>query len=213
VLWNLLKTSKLVLGDPSRWSDKNDFAAIEAYLKEQRIKKIFAVCFNLESETMFYWKTYADGESGCCIEFEKQSLLDSIERAPENENRHVIHRPVEYWAIRCVGTHLADIPTCRLPFTKRLPYWPEAEYRILGEGKKNEEKIELKICLNSIKKITLSQLMPKGRYILTEIRLRRIIKNKGMDTEVNQSTIYWNEDWIDAFHKRADATCSIEQHI
>jgi hypothetical protein len=215
-LLDLLRRGKLRLGDPAYWEDENDIAAIEAYRKEEGIEKLFAKCFLHQSETMFHWKTYADGTSGCCIEFDKQELLDSIKKAPENESRKVVCCSVKYKRIEYVEENIDDIETGKLPFTKRLPYEPEAEYRIFGQGKMDETTIDLEISLSSIRKITLSQLMPKDKYVSTEILLRRIIKSRGMDMKkitINRSTIYCNPRWIAAFARRADAMCSHWQHI
>jgi len=78
VLLNLLRMKKIVLLDPSAWEDRNDAEIILEYKKRKKIRKLFAICFGIGDETIHHWKTYADGISGCCIEFDEKKLLKSF---------------------------------------------------------------------------------------------------------------------------------------
>jgi len=76
VLLDLLKRKKIVLLDPATWEDKNDSEILKEYKKRKKCTNLFALCFSGGDETIHHWKTFADGISGCCIEFDAQKLID-----------------------------------------------------------------------------------------------------------------------------------------
>ena len=82
VLLDMLKRKRLVLLDPSSWEDKNDSEILTEYKKRKRIKKLFALCFSYGDETIHHWKTFADGISGCCIQFDSDKLINLLKHTP-----------------------------------------------------------------------------------------------------------------------------------
>jgi len=191
-LLDLLRRRKLVLRDPSTWEDKNDAKIILEYKRRKKIPKLFAVCFCMGDETVHHWKTYADGISGCCIEFNKYKLLECFCNLPEVRYEKVIYKKID-------EVENNTIMIDNMPFIKRRPYRFEKEFRILWEGKTRGKTIDLDIDLNSIGKITLSQEMFKNLYASVEKLLRVIIGDPSMD--INSSTLYENSRWINAFKK------------
>jgi len=189
VLLDLLRRKKIVLLDPSTWEDKNDAYVILDYKTRKRIPKLFAVCFSIGDETIHHWKTYANGISGCRIQFNEEELLKSF-----NGIEQIRYGDVTYKKIRDVeGTKLDQVP-----FVKRYPYRIEKEFRILWEGPTERNNIEIDIDLNSITKITISQNMPNDVYRTIVELLREEIRNPSQ--RINRSTVYENKKWIDSFN-------------
>lgn len=192
VLLDLLRRKKIVLLDPCRWEDRNDAEIILQYKKRKKLKSLFAVCFGTEDETVHEWKAYADGISGCCIEFDGNELLKSFQG-----RKGFRWRKVKYKLIK-------EVQSCRpplddMPFLKRWPYRCENEFRILWEGESKKDSKPVGMDLRSIKKITLSPEIPD--VVARSIRglLRQEIN--GPLPKINVSTLYQNKTWIRAFKK------------
>jgi len=190
VLMDLLKRKKLVLLDPNTWDDKNDTEIILEYKKRKNIEKLFALCFSYGQETIHHWKTYSDGISGCCIEFNAQELIKIL-----NSIDHLRKGKVSYKKINDINEK--SISTNKIPFTKRWPYRCETEYRILWEGNTKKDYYEIDVPLTTINKITVSQKMPRPVYNTIKKYLREVVDDP--DKRINRSTIYENMRWINKF--------------
>ncbi len=201
VLVDLLRRKKLVLTDPLSWEDKNDVELIKKYEVSRTGQKIFVICFCTESESIHFWKSYANGESGCCVEFNRKMLLDSIKNTNQYKDGKIVPGKVQYRTIEYIKrrTKKNNLRIEDYPFTKRQPYGIEEEFRILCWGLPSDQTIELDICLESINKITLSQLMPRDLFESTREHLVEILDNRQKKDLIVQSTIYRNEDWIAKF--------------
>lgn len=192
VLLDLLRRKKIVLLDPSTWEDRNDAEIILDYKKRRKIPKLFAICFGIGDETVHHWKTYAYGISGCCIEFDEKRLLTSFQDIKE-----VRWDNITYKKINEVGKNTIEL-NC-MPFVKRWPYRCENEFRILWEGETSRKTIDIRIDLNSINKITLSQKLPED--VSTSIKELLHNEIKDPSRKINRSTLYENRRWINAFKK------------
>lgn len=192
VLLDLLRRKKLVLLNPLTWEDRNDTEIILEYKKRKKISDLFAVCFGIGDETIHHWKTYANGISGCCIQFDEDKLLKSFQ-----DVKNFRWGDVKYLKVKKVEN--ATIPKDKIPFTKRWPYRCENEFRILWEGKTSKSTIDVCIDFNSINKITLSQEIPAEVYESIKELLRDEIGNQ--THKINRSTLYENKRWIKAFRK------------
>jgi hypothetical protein len=189
VLLDLLRRKKIVLLDPSTWEDKNDAETILAYKKRKRIPRLFAVCFGIGDETVHHWKTYANGISGCCIEFDEDRLLHCFRGMTE-----IRWGDVEYKKLTEVEDN--PVPIDQRPFVKRWPYRCENEFRILWEGDTDLPTIDVDIDFGSINKITISQGMPADVYGSIKELLHEEIGDPS--SKVNKSTLYENKRWIKA---------------
>jgi len=191
VLIDLLENSKLVLLDPSlSWEDKNDTLIIEAYKEKAKIESLFALCFTHRSETIHHWKTFAGGSGGCCIQFNADKLFEVLDKIPE-----IRHGVVEYHKIN--EAHPAEMDLKKIPFTKRIPYQFEREYRIIWEGKCISKTFSVEIDLGMIQKITFSQQMPEAVFDSVKSFLQRSFPE--LKRRINRSTIYENKVWINKF--------------
>ncbi len=193
ILLHLLRSSKLVLLDPSTWEDRNDSQIILEYKKRKRIPNLFAVCFSFGNETIHNWIAYASGIAGCCIQFDEQKLLNSFQNI-----KQIRWGEINYKTIRQIKEN--TIKPDQIPFTKRYPYRVEKEFRIIWEGKTKHTSIEVQIDLNCIEKITISQSMPDNVYEIIAELLRDELKKPKL--QINKSTVFENNIWISSFKKR-----------
>lgn len=193
VLLDLLRRKKIVLLDPSTWEDRNDAEIIIEYKKRKKISKLFAVCFSIGGETIHHWKTYANGISGCCIEFDEKKLLTSFQGI-----KGVRCDKVTYKKIKEIKENKIKLES--MPFTKRWPYRCENEFRILWEGETSRNTIDIDINLNSINKIMLSPKMPDNVRTSIKELLRDEIGDPSK--KIKRSTLYESRSWIKAFKNK-----------
>lgn len=190
VLLDMLKRRKLVLLDPASWEDRNDSEILLEYKKRKKLQALFALCFSHGDETIHHWKTFADGISGCCIEFDSKKLVTLLKTL-----EGVRFGPVVYRKIKDLND--GTITVSRIPFTKRWPYRCEEEFRIIWESRTTAASYEIDLDLRIIRKITISQRMPKQVYSTIRKYLKSVFENP--DQRINHSTIYQNQIWIDKF--------------
>lgn len=189
VLLDLLKRRKLVLLDPNSWDDKNDSGILLEYKKRKSLKRLLALCFSCGDETVHHWKAFADGISGCCVEFDPVPLIKLFDQ------HGLRHGLVTYKMIKDVKP--ASIVLNSIPFTKRWPYRCEEEYRIIREDDEEASTYELDIDLSFIRKITISQKMPNPVYETIKDYLREA--SMSPEKRVNRSTLYENRVWLNKF--------------
>ena len=189
VLLDLLHRKKLVLLDPDSWDDKNDSKIISKY-KEYKKVNVCAICFSMTSETVHHWKTFSNGVSGCCIQFNAQKLFEIV-----NSINGVRHDPVQYKRINDVGRNPISLE--KVPFTKRLPYECEKEYRIIFETNEEIKFFEIDIPLEIIEKITFSQQMHPQIYDTLKKHLKSAFPD--LSIKINHSTLYENHKWLNHF--------------
>jgi len=192
VLLDMLKRKRLVLLDPASWDDKNDSAIMAEYKKRKKVAKLFALCCSLGDETIHHWRTFADGISGCCIEFSPSKLIELLATVDG-----VRYGPVVYKKINDVKE--GTIETDSIPFTKRWPYRCEEEFRIIWEGSAAEKCFEIDFDLSMISRITISQRMPEPVYATIREYLKDAFANP--DQKISRSTLYQNDIWIGKFRK------------
>ena len=190
ILIDLLEREKLVLIDPTTWDDKNDTSIIEIYKKEKNIRKLFALCFTHENETIHHWKTFADGISGCCIQFNKTKLIEQFQKID-----NIRYDLVEYKKI--IDINNSNIVRKNIPFIKREPYKFENEYRVIWEGDDDLAVFEIHISLDIIDKITFAYQMPEPVFQ----SVKKMVESRcpNLNSIINKSTIYENKEWIKKF--------------
>ena len=191
ILLDILQRKKLTLLNPNLWEDRNDAEIINEYKIRKKITSVFALCFSHDDETIHHWKTYANGPSGCVIEFDAEKLFKVLNNIPGLK-----HSKVEYKKMNSIRSN--QIVVDKIPFTKRWPYRCEEEYRILYETNEKMDFFEIDIPLETIRTVTISQQMPKQIYNTIKTYLRDSGKNEG---RISQSTLYKNTIWINKFKK------------
>ncbi len=188
VLLDLLYRKKLVFSNPKYWEYKNDTKLLEHYKVKKSAKNIFVLCFSSEDETIHCWKTFANGNMGCCINFNAQYLLSLF-----NNDASLIHKKVTYKKIVELKNSNANMDD--IPFIKRHPYRIEAEYRVIKLINNNKNRFEIDVDLSKcIESVVLSQNSPY--YIKGLIdKLWRDATGIGKSLS-HKSTVFENRDWI-----------------
>jgi hypothetical protein len=194
VLFDMIRRRRVVLMSPALWPDKNDSELMREYKIRKKLKRLFAICFSCGDETIHHWNAYA-GTNGCCIEFDLDSLLAAV-----NKHKGIRHDYVTYKKLKDVSPGSIDIG--RIPFTKRWPYQCENEYRVIWEGKSSQSCYEIEIDLRMIRKITISQQVPRHVFLTIRDQLREVLP--AVTTKINHSTIYKNRKWINRFKASAN---------
>jgi hypothetical protein len=202
-LLDIVERNALFLSETNKWEDKNDVKLLNKYIKflvyrqtVSRNAKVFAMCFCTGFETIHHWKTFANGPSGCCIQFDRNKILQAVDALDDGSGK-LRHGVVQYKQIETVTNNTP--PWDSYPFRKRLPYDIEEEYRIIWVGDKSEKTKEIPIALDSITKITFSPQMPRAVFENNRRLLRRLFDRKPKELPINLSTVLENQDWIDAF--------------
>ncbi|MBF7093417.1 DUF2971 domain-containing protein [Flavobacterium sp. ALJ2] len=191
-LIDMLNSKTLTLLNPNYWEDYNDRETMETYRKKTKAKSIYALCLTCENETIHHWNAFANGTSGCCIEFSPNKLIAILEK------ENISHKKTEY--IRIKDLIKLKISTEQLPYIKRHPFKAENEYRIIVTSEKEQKSIfEIDIDLEIIRHITLSNKMPKKVYESNKIMLLKIAPQ--LKGKINHSTLYENSNWISHFQK------------
>ena len=188
-LLDYLERKKLVLLDPSMWEDKNDSLIIENYKLKTKYKKVLALCFSYKNETIHHWKTFANGPSGCCIEFNGKKLINIFK-----QNENLRHGVIRYKKIKDLYKSFTALN--KIPFRKRVPYSTEGEYRLIWESF-TDDKFEIDVPIEIITRITFSQHIPVPVFET----LRILLQNRyGVPSDkIRRSTIYENKRWINHF--------------
>ncbi|MHA3789331.1 DUF2971 domain-containing protein [Flavobacterium hauense] len=193
ILLDMLERKKLTLLNPNLWEDRNDAEIINEYKSRKDIDYLFALCFSHDDETIHHWKTYSNGPSGCVIEFDPKKLFAILDEIQGIKHRKVIYKKIDDVSSKKI-IELDDIP-----FTKRWPYRCEEEYRIIYETNDKMDFFEIDIPLSVIRKVTISQQMPKQIYETIKRHLKGTAKDP--DKRISRSTLYENQRWISGFKK------------
>jgi hypothetical protein len=189
---DLLKRKKLTLLNPNFWEDYNDRETMNVYRKKVGANSIYALCLTHKNETIHHWNAFANGASGCCIEFSPRKLIEIL-----NKN-NISHNKAEY--IRIKDLPRLTVADDKIPYLKRHPFEPENEYRIIATSNDEQKPIfEIDIDLEAIRRITLSSKMPNNVFESNKqnlLEIAPVLKNK-----INHSTLFSNNNWIAHFNK------------
>lgn len=123
-LLQYLQTKQLMLLSSGTWDDRNDAYYLDLYTKRMQQGTTLALCMTQAPETYHHWKIFSSGSSGVLIEFNLEKLISYA--AKESSIRHGRVRYRSLNEIRRSAPQLED-----LPFTKRIGFQDEQEYRLL----------------------------------------------------------------------------------
>jgi hypothetical protein len=190
VLIDMLETGKMVLLNPSSWEDRNDALIIEAYKKKANIPKLFAICFTHKPQTIHHWKSFANGSGGCCIVFDAQSLLQTF-----SSISGIRYGVIEYRKLN--DSNISTYSIEDIPFIKRKPYEFEREYRIIWEGRSNDNYFSVNMDLGNIIEIVFNQQMPEP--IFKSLKQFLTKHYRFTENQIIHSTILENKTWVNNF--------------
>jgi hypothetical protein len=185
-LFNILDTSCLLLSNPEKWEDKNDYAAVQAFCRRKgKGTKARVLCFLDGEESIHHWKGFA--KYGCSISFDRQEILDQTKKG-----NNFLCYPVDYRKT-ITAEELRKMDVKKIPFLKRNQYKCEEEYRIIWFGTGEAPKIHFK-RETAIKHITLSPIIPnKSRENIKE----HLETKYGIEVEFSRVLEF--KPWIDRF--------------
>lgn len=186
-LLHILASKQITLLDPKTWDDKNDSHFMAIYKDKKHLKSVLALCFSQSPETYHHWRVFSNGPAGVCIVFDRNSLLDDIQREPL-----VTARSITY--LTMTEARKKSFQVDELPFIKRYGYKPEKEFRAVYISPTEElSLLNLPIRLASIRSISLSPWMHSS---LSKSTVNSIRATNGCEKlKVSRSTLISNEQW------------------
>ena len=200
-LFDMLFRKQLTLLNPDSWEDYNDRITVKAYKNKVNANSIYALCLTYKSETVHHWNAFANGPSGCCIEFDYQKLKALLDKKP-----NVRHSKSEYIKVSSISKY-STANYKDLPFIKRLPFKPENEYRIIATAENTQNPcFDIPINLNIITKITLSNKLPEISFNSVRSALGKL--QPAVLSKIRRSTLYDNSTWVNYFTKLSQKNSS-----
>ncbi|MDO9480904.1 MAG: DUF2971 domain-containing protein [Hydrogenophaga sp.] len=153
----ILRQNSITLLTSDTWDDINDRRLLAAYKEHYSYKSVLALCFSSASETYHHWKVFAPGADGICVVFNKDQLIESL---PKDGFRH---GPVRYYKIDELEHDRPGIE--KIPFSKRVAYSDEKEYRILSmESESHLRYKDVPIPRGAINRILVNPWLPEPLF-------------------------------------------------
>jgi hypothetical protein len=194
ILLDIIQRKAVALLLTDKWTDLNDREVMLEYKRRRKLSCLLAICFSEGEETVHHWTAFANGPSGCRIEFHLPSLLEGIYGYSGYSHGKVVYRKIHQ-------VRDCDLDEIQMPFIKRWPYRIEDEYRIIYEStdpsEANRSELNIPISLECIRSITVSQSMPKSVFESIKQQLGQKLSNR-----VSRSTLFENKVWINKFITR-----------
>lgn len=190
-LIDMLEKNELTLLDPSGWEDKNERITIEQYKELNGYESIYALCMTDKAETYHHWNAFTNGDSGCCIEFDKAKLEVVL------EENNVKFESVEYIELNKLS--FAGEKN-QLPFYKRHPFWHEGEFRLIycsKEPQKPTYPIKIDKIEDYINQIHLSSKLPEP--VFKSVKALFGNKYPSIEHKIKHSTLFNNNKWANHF--------------
>ena len=151
-LFKILDTGYLLLGDPEKWEDKNDFAAVRAFCRlKGEGTKARVLCFLNGEESIHHWNAFSKNGYGCSISFARDKILE------QTEGDNFLPDFVEYKKVITTEGLNKDIK--KIPFLKRNQYKCEKEFRVIWFGTGEAPKIHFE-RKTDIRRLILSPRIP-----------------------------------------------------
>lgn len=185
---DILQNRQIALLKTSTWDDKNDAHFMAEYKNIMAATNVFASCFAEVKETYHHWRIFSHGTDGVCVEFHKERLLATFEGDARIRKGPVIYKWIDDLRQR------EHIDPEELPFLKRKPFEPEAEFRVVYVDRGTEEPSAIyELDLKAVKRITLSPWMPASLRGAVAKTLRSIEGCKNL--KISRSTLVGNNEW------------------
>jgi hypothetical protein len=149
-----LREKKVTLLSPTTWDDKNDKILMEAFKRRKKLKTLLALCFAQAAETYHHWKVFAPGSDGVCLEFDMQLLIKAL------DHPNIRHAEVDY--IRIDELRARPPILHELPFSKRVAYQDEDEYRFVYSSDASVlQTKDIAIPIACVNRIIVNPWIPK----------------------------------------------------
>ncbi len=182
ILENGMRFSKTFDG----WEDRNDAELIELYNEHHPERKAAVLCFLNDDESIYHWVYFTNGhdsEDVCCMEFDKNRLLEIAKECGFE------CREVQYDTLKEVSFD----DEYELLFTKRWPYRNEREFRIVRLYEEDDASEFFLPVKDALARITVSGKLTQEEC---ERRTRELKENFRVSCDINHSTVFRNDKWI-----------------
>jgi hypothetical protein len=182
-----LTNKAVTLINPRSWEDTNDSYYLTLYERAKGFSTLLALCFTESSERLHYWRVFAPGPSGVCIEFDRQALIDHATEIDGVRSGNVTYRTLQ---------EMRDsLPTVdELPFVKRYGFEHESEFRFIYASETEEkESLDIDIPLSCITKLTFSPWIHPNVYDSVKTTLKDLPSCSRI--RIARSTLIGNEEW------------------
>lgn len=189
-LKGILQERQLYLGDPSDWEDQNDSEVIRLSSKNFGGFNLRATCLTEAVDRYHFWHVFGEREHGVCLWFEKDSLLNDVQNDPSLVADIVQYRNAE---------DLRRLERKSIPFTKRVQYSDEREFRILRvEQAQNTAPEKLAFSARSLRRIYLNPWLS-----LEDAKRKKTEISSWLGKDLGHIDVYQNRSlkqktWIDA---------------
>ena len=183
----LLRKQKITLLDPSSWDDSNDSHYLTLYREKKGLTSVLALCFTQANETYHHWRIFANGPSGICVVFNRDQLVNIINRWPGVRSDYVHYLTLKQMRLRRLNTD-------DLPFLKRYAYEHEAEFRIIYQSTTEAvTSLDIRVPLSCIDHITLSPWIDRALFEHVKKTLQSVRGCR--DLVIKRSTLISNQEW------------------
>jgi hypothetical protein len=191
---DMLVEQHLPLLDPATWKDTNDTHFLGAFQDCVGAKSIYAACFTQAPETYHHWQVFAGANEGVCVEFDQESLLESLV-----EKRQYVWGGMKYRTLKQLSTR-KSINAYELPFLKRKGFSDEKEFRLLYHSPRTQNPVHfIPIQHSWIKRIILNPWLNDALFRSISAALKAIPDCRHM--EVIHTSLINNTQWKDACEK------------
>lgn len=185
-----IRNRELHLGDPSKWSDKNDSECIRLYSNWCGDFKMLATCLTNAPDRFHFWHIFGERERGVCLWFEQDRLCKDIEK-----DSTLVFRKVKYPP----PADLTKTNPCDLPFTKREQYADECEHRVLRKaaihsGKSNDK---FGFSAQSLRRIYLNPWLSLTEYETEKAKVSKLLCQYGLSHVcIKRNRLLEKKAWI-----------------
>lgn len=187
----ILRNKQITLLDPNNWDDKNDSYGMSVFKEKKKLKTVLGLCFTETVETYHHWHVFAKDASGVRITFNKDKLLEHIDKSKGFD-----YGPVEYKTLSDLQATPPRIDD--LPFIKRSGYSDECEFRLIFKSSTRELRSKnISISIDCIEKIHLSPWVPKVMVKSIRETISSIPDCHRLHKYVFRSTLTGNSEWKD----------------
>ncbi len=204
-LFNICKSKKLTFKDYKHWQDKNDTILIDNYKQKSGNKFLRFLCLNQGAETIHHWNTFANKGLGCCIEYDKNLLLNSIVhslKGKKSRKGFILYKEITYLKYNNIDNfykqdrkYISNTILDDILFTKRYPYSIENEYRYVYISKNKESEINVLFEPKMIKRINIGGAVSTDIFECIKEKIKTL--NGYENVKITHSKIYEYKSWID----------------
>lgn len=194
ILIDMLVNKRVAVIGYGSWIDANDRRSMSVWQSTLNYGFVGALCLTEASETFHHWQTFASGQSGVCVVFDKTKLVEMFKRhGLFGSDGHFLTGPMEYVSMRDIGNiDASDIH--KLPFLKRIGFRDEREFRVVGYLVENGiSAMYVPLNFDAIREVIFSPFMHPAIAKSCKAAIRSIRGNYNF--KIYQSRLTDNHTW------------------